>query len=186
MNNSKFDLSKPRERDFDLTKDTSEPNPVPPTPPSPNKWKRIAGISALAAVLGGAGIAGYHQLKDTDPVVSPDSAAIVSDTVNRSEPIDSIETIPIVEGDAAVKDESAPEIKEQSVEQTEDKAKAVDNVSDNTSSAKTTIQGTVDELALRVIRGDYGNNPVRRKKLGDRYQEIQDKVNQMYREGKVR
>ena len=34
--------------------------------------------------------------------------------------------------------------------------------------------------------GNYGNNPERRKKLGDRYQEIQSKVNEMYRNGEVR
>lgn len=39
--------------------------------------------------------------------------------------------------------------------------------------------------ALSVIRGNYGNNPVRRRLLGDRYQEIQNKVNEMYHNGLV-
>lgn len=184
MSKSKFDLSKPREREFDLTKDTDETGSIPPTPPSPNKWKRIAGISALAAVLGGAGIAGYHQLNNTDSVVTPDTT-IVSDTTHPPVPNDSIETISVDENNV-VEEESAPEMKEQSVEQTVDKAKAVDEVPDNTRTVTTAIQGTVEDVALRVVRGDYGNNPVRRKRLGDRYQEIQDRVNQMYREGKVR
>ncbi len=44
----------------------------------------------------------------------------------------------------------------------------------------------IETAALSVIRGDYGNNPIRKRRLGDRYQEIQKRVNQMYREGKVR
>lgn len=144
--------------------------------PSKN-WKKIAGSALAVAVLGGAGIAGYHQLNNSGTEAAPDTIAIVSDTVK---PIDSIETIPVEDGNAVVEDKAASKVKEQPVEQT------VDNVSGNASSTSTTIQGTVEELALQVIRGDYGNNPVRRKKLGDRYQEIQDRVNQMYREGKVR
>jgi hypothetical protein len=49
-----------------------------------------------------------------------------------------------------------------------------------------TVEESIEETVLSVIRGNYGNNPVRRRKLGDRYQDIQDRVNQMYREGKVR
>ena len=148
--------------------------------PSKN-WKKIAGSALAVAVLGGAGIAGYHQLKNSGTEAAPDTIAIVSDTVK---PIDSIETIPVEDGNAVVEDKAASKVKEQPVEQTVDKT--VDNDSGNARSSSTTIQGTVEELALQVIRGDYGNNPVRRKKLGDRYQEIQDRVNQMYREGKVR
>lgn len=48
------------------------------------------------------------------------------------------------------------------------------------------VEKNAHTVALSVIRGNYGNNPIRRKKLGSRYQEIQDIVNQLYREGKVR
>lgn len=151
--------------------------------PSKN-WKKIAGSALAVAVLGGAGIAGYHQLNNSGTEAAPDTIAIVSDTVKPIDSIDSIETIPVEDGNAIVEDKAASKVKEQPVEQTVEQT--VDNDSGNASSTSTTIQGTVEELALQVIRGDYGNNPVRRKKLGDRYQEIQDRVNQMYREGKVR
>ena len=39
--------------------------------------------------------------------------------------------------------------------------------------------------ALSVIRGNYGKNPDRRRLLKERYQEIQNKVNEMYRNGQV-
>lgn len=45
---------------------------------------------------------------------------------------------------------------------------------------------TVEEAALDVIRGIYGNGIERKRNLGDRYAEIQSIVNEMYRKGLVR
>ena len=45
--------------------------------------------------------------------------------------------------------------------------------------------GAVEEEAREVIRGKYGNGAVRKRNLGDRYAEIQSKVNEMYRSGQV-
>ena len=45
--------------------------------------------------------------------------------------------------------------------------------------------GAVEEEAREVIRGKYGNGAVRKRNLGDRYAEIQSKVNEMYRNGQV-
>lgn len=47
------------------------------------------------------------------------------------------------------------------------------------------VTGTVEEEAIEVIRGKYGNGDVRKRLLGDRYDEIQNKVNEMYRKGLV-
>ncbi len=48
------------------------------------------------------------------------------------------------------------------------------------------ISEDVVKEALSVIRGNYGNNPDRRRLLKERYQEIQNKVNEMYRNGQVK
>lgn len=40
-------------------------------------------------------------------------------------------------------------------------------------------QEDVESLALRVIRGDYGNGQERKDKLGDAYQSIQNRVNEI-------
>ncbi|MDE6409347.1 MAG: hypothetical protein K2K81_03765 [Muribaculaceae bacterium] len=49
----------------------------------------------------------------------------------------------------------------------------------------TSIQGSdVEAEAMKVIRGEYGNNPVRRNNLGSKYQEIQNRVNELKRTGK--
>ena len=53
----------------------------------------------------------------------------------------------------------------------------------NTSKA-TGLTGDLEKDALKVIRGTFGNNPDRRRILGDKYQVLQDKVNELYREGK--
>lgn len=46
--------------------------------------------------------------------------------------------------------------------------------------------GDIEEVAWNVIRGLYGNGNVRKEKLGDNYTLIQNKVNEMYRQGLVR
>ena len=45
------------------------------------------------------------------------------------------------------------------------------------------LSGSLEQKARRVIRGDFGNGKVRKQKLGNEYQQIQDKVNEMYRLG---
>jgi len=65
----------------------------------------------------------------------------------------------------------------------------IDNVqSDTNPSDPTNISVSTDLIkdALSVIRGNYGNNPDRRRLLKERYQEIQNKVNEMYRNGQVK
>ena len=49
----------------------------------------------------------------------------------------------------------------------------------------TEANGTLEEEAWRTIRGNYGNGAARKEALGSRYEEIQAKVNDFYREGKV-
>lgn len=48
------------------------------------------------------------------------------------------------------------------------------------------ISGSIEQKALDVIRGIYGNGQVRKDKLGAEYAEIQKLVNEMYRNGTVK
>lgn len=50
-------------------------------------------------------------------------------------------------------------------------------------SSSTLLSGTLEEKAILVIRGNYGNGEKRRMNLGHEYTEIQNKVNEMYRNG---
>ena len=43
------------------------------------------------------------------------------------------------------------------------------------------INGSLEQKAIAVIRGTYGNGLERKQKLGDEYTVIQNKVNEMYR-----
>lgn len=47
------------------------------------------------------------------------------------------------------------------------------------------INGSLEQKAIAVIRGTYGNGLERKQKLGDEYTVIQNKVNEMYRDGLV-
>ncbi len=52
-----------------------------------------------------------------------------------------------------------------------------------TTTSNATIVSDVESEALKVIHGDYGNNPERKTKLGSKYQTIQSRVNELKREG---
>jgi LysM repeat protein len=43
---------------------------------------------------------------------------------------------------------------------------------------------TIDELAREVIAGKYGNGEARKKALGDKYNQVQEKVNQLLKQPK--
>ena len=47
------------------------------------------------------------------------------------------------------------------------------------------INGSLEQKAIAVIRGTYGNGLERKQKLGDEYTVIQNKVNEMYHDGLV-
>lgn len=47
------------------------------------------------------------------------------------------------------------------------------------------VNGSLEQKAIAVIRGTYGNGLERKQKLGDEYTVIQNKVNEMYRDGLV-
>ena len=61
----------------------------------------------------------------------------------------------------------------------------IQNQTVSTISDSTLDDEYAEQMAWSVIRGNYGNNPVRRQKLGEDYQIIQDKVNEFYRKGLV-
>lgn len=47
---------------------------------------------------------------------------------------------------------------------------------------KATFGNDLEENARRVIRGDFGNGQARKEALGDRYTEIQNRINEIYKE----
>lgn len=49
---------------------------------------------------------------------------------------------------------------------------------------QSTSEKTIDELAREVIAGKYGNGEARKKALGDKYNQVQERVNQLLKQSK--
>ena len=49
---------------------------------------------------------------------------------------------------------------------------------------QSTSEKTIDELAREVIEGKYGNGEARKKALGDKYNQVQERVNQLLKQPK--
>ena len=137
-------------------------------------WLGIAVIVVLFAIIlvpkgcvtGGGPIADSLAVDTTSNDSLP---SVVKDMVNS----DSVKTIQkVIEGEKTSNPVTATE-NDKAIEKIP--TQAVGNVSDD-----------VTKEALSVIRGNYGNNPDRRRLLKERYQEIQNKVNEMYLNGKVK
>lgn len=106
----------------------------------------------------------------TDSIGNDSVPQVVVDSVG----VDSIETTQNVVEDENIKNQST--------------VAEVGKTEEN-KSVKTDVVNVSEDIvkeALSVIRGNYGNNPDRRRLLKERYQEIQNKVNEMYRNGQVK
>lgn len=106
----------------------------------------------------------------TDTTSNDSVTSVVKDTVSA----DSAKT-------AGMVDEAKPNV--------DTKASNEDNKTEGSKTAtqvNVRVTEDVEKEALSVIRGNYGNNPNRRRLLKERYQEIQNKVNEMYRNGQVK
>ncbi len=126
----------------------------------------IAGLIALGAIGYGVWGNGGNEAKPDNP-----PGAMGSDTTATTSNVDSAEVKTDVE-ESQVAKEPQQEIDSKPIKPTLQKPGA-----------------PVEEVkaaAISVIRGNYGNNPKRRRILGDRYQEIQSKGKEMYRKGEVR
>lgn len=152
-------------------------------------WAVIAVLVVVACVIG------FMQL---NPSASNDETGgtepVPADTVG-TEKTDSVQTASAtsegVDTASTSKEECAAEA--QNAKANEADAAKVDEASapshapsyedEFPTSSKST--GSVEDEARQVIRGIYGNGSVRKQNLGNRYAEIQGKVNEMYRNGQV-
>lgn len=127
----------------------------------------IAGLIAIGAIVFAVWPKGGNEAKTETPPV-----AMISDTTATTSKVDSAE-VKVDVDDSPVVEEPKQEIDTKPTQPTQDAQKPSAPIEE------------VKAAAISVIRGNYGNNPERRRKLGDRYQEIQSKVNEMYRNGEV-
>lgn len=176
-----------------------------PNPSNNGKGKKL-GILAMLVVIA---VVAFFLLKpdnsgDDIPVSSPATSEIVAqnaDNVQKQEAEEPIsestsneESAPVVEEDKSNDETNGNnENKPVTVSEQEEKAQTTTETRTHTKevTSKTTQKeeaipvGSIEEKALLVIRGDFGNGDERKEKLGSEYSAIQNKVNEMYAKGLV-
>ena len=172
----------------------------------PNKGKKWFLLIALVIVA----IVAFLLLKpedtnDTDSVVKSEEAtesldqqenALKQDTIQvDSESISNKEDGKVLANDNSISDgmnagdvkSNLPEEKEKVnvVTQNNTQSSSQTTISVEKSKEEVVLSGSIDEKAIMVIRGDFGNGEERKNKLGSEYTVIQNRVNEMYDLGLV-
>lgn len=167
-------------------KSSIENSTTRPTSDAPKSRKMIWLIIGVIVLC----FLGYFIFSKSDndgqkPVVVEDKTeveniSVPSDTTNSKEAVKEGvgETeSEVVENSNNNVDESTAMV--ESVKPTE--TTTIDNA--KTSVRTTNVSNDVEAEAMKVIRGDYGIGQERKNKLGDKYQTIQNRVNELKREG---
>ena len=185
-----FNMEKHVERHFEIEK---EEVPVADTPiekpeslidgsteentcTSNNRGKLIVVIVVVLAILAFVAYrsCGSDQEKESEP-----TNTIVSDSTEKEKP----------DTASNVKKATAPETEQEQNnvgENTGDVSAAPTNSDEptkQTSASVSTSNSSVEEKAMQVWDGVYGNGTERKSKLGSDYKAVQKRVNEMYRNG---
>ena len=199
-----FDISKGGKRKFDLTKDdddlivASAPSPQPkvsanhvtptlePEEKKNNKWFLIILSIIIIILLIWWLLPGKSN--ESKPVVEEETIEEVAPVVENAEEVSEEAAIP-VEGDA-VEDKvesdesntpSEPLANTPKTDPVHTAPQATKDTAPN--SVPTVVSNDVEAEALKVIRGDYGIGEERKSKLGNQYDAIQKRVNELKKEG---
>lgn len=171
--------------------DFDKPQNPSPAPKTKNwLWGIVAAVVVVACVIG------FVQLKPSASSGKGDgSVAVTADstTEGNADSVQAASNLAEANTASASTDENAAEtvnakVEEASTVATEEPAVPSQKPSSSAASVATSdsrTAGSVEHEARQVIRGTYGNGSVRKQKLGNRYSEIQSKVNDMYRNGQV-
>lgn len=178
-----------------LRKKVEEPQPVAPEPeltpvqaPEPvttksNKWIWwVVGLIVLCII-------GYFIFSKSDEEQPVQTETEVVEEVAAIDGVDEAANQPEGVQDEVNAEETPDAIQtEQSAEEpkTEDQA-PVSNVTpaqtQSNAIESASVSNDVEAEAMKVIRGDYGIGQERKDKLGAKYQPIQNRVNELKREG---
>ena len=79
--------------------------------------------------------------------------------------------------------QTTPAVSKPSTENASSVQPAAKSTGNNISSIS---QGSLEEKAMQVIRGNFGNGAERKQNLGNEYNTIQQKVNEMYPNGEIK
>ena len=190
-----FDLEKHGVRSFDLTKDVDDAKVKQPVeePQQPNMgeadsgekstdtnnkkwlWILLLLIAVIAAIFWGMNRNnGGDDSPKAQPVVEQNDSIVNDSTKSQTGTETSQEATEMPSN--SDENVSAPQVQGPS-ESTDNSTAAapVENAA-----------GDVESLVKEVLSGKYGNWPERERMLGNRYNEVQKRVNEMYRNGLVK
>lgn len=167
-------------------------NPTPtPNEPKSKAWLRehlnviVLGVIGLGIIV--LGVIGYMHFSKSNDKVAETSEQEIETVAEPSVPADTIavEETDIEEEVSNNGNEATNVPKTKSSEAVEIPATRDNtaNVSSSSQANEPNISNDVEAEAMKVIRGDYGVGQERKDKLGNKYQPIQSRVNEMKREG---
>lgn len=154
-----------------------------------SQWKKPLGIAATFVLLCGAGYAGYSLLnnepKETEKSELMSQGSKTSEDTSMDKDVSDERDMGKVEQNQTTENtESVTDGCDSVTIQQVESPPAVDNPSGEDLNVPA-ISGTLEQKAKHVIRGDFGNGKERKDKLGSEYDDIQRKVNEMYRNGEL-
>lgn len=156
-----------------------EPTPeLAPTPKSNNWIWWVVAVIVLCVI-------GYFVFSKSD---SEQPAQTETEVVKEVVAVDSVD-IADAQTEGVQDEANAEEAQtEQSAEESKPETNApVTNASTQQTQSNavesTSVTNNVEAEAMKVIRGDYGIGEERKAKLGSKYQPIQNRVNELKREG---
>jgi len=151
--------------------------------------KKVAVVVPVLLVVGGGCWYAFSISKDTGAptdetasVVQTEQEKGLADSTASNVPTEEDTTTPVA-NDAEGTD--APQTAKSDAEHSTESSEPIANAT-NQEEPAVSLTGTLEQKANDVIRGIYGNGQERKEKLGNEYRTIQDKVNEMYRNGLVR
>ena len=140
------------------------------------KSKMLALIAAV--VLAIVVFIAYRSCDSNEAKVEEPINTVVSDS-SKKEKVDSTSTVEKTTNSESGQPQSAV-----NDGNSESKVKPKPNITQTTQvSANTSTNNTVEEMAMKVWDGVYGNGTERKSKLGSDYKAVQKRVNEMYRNG---
>lgn len=169
-----------------LRKKVEEPITDGPNEPNAPKSKTWLWILLGVIVLG---VIAYLLFPDTgkknSSSVNEDRTEVVKEVATNE--TDTVAAAPAEDPVGAEATELAPETSETPSQEAVPNA-TISSQQNNTATpaSKTQTVGVssdVEAEAMKVIRGDYGIGQERKNRLGDKYQPIQNRVNELKREG---
>lgn len=151
------------------------------------KWIGILLAIIALSIIGFTFLSKPNKNNNESPMIAEEKPEFV-DKGSPTEEIPAVKEIKSSETTAIISESASKENETDEFKiNTEENNSVIEqpNISDSFSSTNTLseVSDNIQAEALKVIRGDYGIGRTRKEKLGNKYQIIQNRVNELKREG---